>query len=224
MTKSKITFSELVQKGKQFVEENPELVNKGMEILRGIVNKAQQPSKGLNEETTDDSPEENIDVPATYEVQNGEIVEADSAEGDHYFEDMMGTLSSAAAEGIKSPEAAMQALGVLADAAQETIKYVAEQETKRVEIVAKRDAAIAKINAVSNLIKEYLDKTFDERKAIFTKQFECVDAALQAGNTEMLAVSLNSINELAASSPFKQLADIASVQKGLESADTEWDI
>ena len=73
-------------------------------------------------------------------------------------------------------------------------------------------------------IKEYLEKTFDERSAIFAKQFECVDAALREGNTEMLAITLNSINSLAASSPFKNLADINQVQQALSDSDTEWDI
>jgi len=51
-----------------------------------------------------------------------------------------------------------------------------------------------------------------------------VDAALRTGNNEMLAMSLNSINSLAASSPFKNLADINQVQQALGDSDTEWDI
>lgn len=70
-----------------------------------------------------------------------------------------------------------------------------------------RDTAIAQINAMKECVQTYLEKTFDERSAIFAKQFEVVDAALLSGNNEMLASSLNSINALAASSPFKNLAD-----------------
>ncbi len=67
-------------------------------------------------------------------------------------------------------------------------------------------------------------KTFDERSAIFSKQFEVVDEALRTGNTEMLALSLQSINALAAQSPFKSLADIGQVKQALTAGDTEWDI
>lgn len=87
-----------------------------------------------------------------------------------------------------------------------------------------RDTAIAQINAMKECVQTYLEKTFDERSAIFAKQFEVVDAALLSGNNEMLASSLNSINALAASSPFKNLADITAVQKSLTSSDTECDI
>ena len=118
----------------------------------------------------------------------------------------------------------MEALSTLAQVSNETIQYVAEQETKREEIRAERDVAIARIHAMSDNIKLYLEKTFDERSAIFAKQFECVDAALREGNTEMLAMTLNSINTLAASSPFKNLADINQVQQALSDGGTEWDI
>ena len=87
-----------------------------------------------------------------------------------------------------------------------------------------RDTAIAQINAMKECVQAYLEKTFDARSAIFAKQFDVVDAALSSGDNEMLASGLNSINALAASSPFKNLADIAAVKQSLSSSDTEWDI
>lgn len=126
--------------------------------------------------------------------------------------------------GPKTPEDVEQALRILEEVAQDTIKYAEEQETKREEIRAMRDTAIAQINAMKECVQAYLEQTFDERSAIFAKQFEAVDSALTSGDNEMLAESLNSINALAASSPFKNLADIRSVQQSLISSDTEWDI
>lgn len=156
------------------------------------------------------------------------VEEAEIVEDDDFFHSSMDKLSSslekAAEGGFTDPKAVAGALSALVEVATDTVKYVAEQETKQEEIRAKRDVAIAQINATSACIKEYLDKTFDERSAIFAKQFECVDAALRTGNNEMLAMSLNSINSLAASSPFKNLADINQVQQALGDSDTEWDI
>ncbi len=126
--------------------------------------------------------------------------------------------------GINNPQDIANALSALTEVANDTVKYVAEQETKQVEINAKRDVAIAQINATTACIKEYLDKTFDERSAIFAKQFACVDEALRKGDNELLAMALNSINSLAASSPFKNLADIGQVQQSLMSGNEEWDI
>jgi hypothetical protein len=151
--------------------------------------------------------------------------DVDVEEEDTFFEDNLdGLWATVKNTDPKNPEEVMEALSTLAQVSNETVKYVAEQETKREEIRAERDVAIARIHAMSDNIKLYLEKTFDERSAIFAKQFECVDAALREGNTEMLAMTLNSINSLAASSPFKNLADINQVQQALSDGGTEWDI
>ena len=48
--------------------------------------------------------------------------------------------------------------------------------------------------------------------------------ALMTGNTEELAISLQSINDLAKSSPFKALADIGNVQRALTQEGSTFDI
>ena len=149
-------------------------------------------------------------------------------ESDDSFHETLATLEEAVSfvykGGPKNPEDVERALRILGEVAQDTIKYAEEQETKREEIRAMRDTAIAQINAMKECVQTYLEQTFDERSAVFAKQFEVVDAALLSGDNEMLAIGLNSINALAASSPFKNLADITAVQKSLSSSDTEWDI
>lgn len=145
---------------------------------------------------------------------------------DKSFEESVSVLQESATSAlfdISNPTAVMHAINTLGNVAQETIKYAEEQETKREEIRAMRDVSIARINALKESVQLYLEKSFDERKDLFNKQFECVNKALESGNVEMLAVSLSAINELAASSPFKSLADVASVQKSL-TANAEWDI
>lgn len=149
-------------------------------------------------------------------------------EKDNSFEDCLSTLEDAAGialDGrITNPDEVQKALNALASVAQDTIRYAEEQETRREEIRAMRDAAVARVNAMRDVVQAYLDKTFDERSMLFAKQFECVDAALKTGNNDMLANALNSINALAASSPFKNLADISAVHSALTDSQTEWDI
>ena len=157
-------------------------------------------------------------------VEEPEYLPEDEGE-DTFFEDKLDNLwDTVKNTDPKNPQEVMAAIATLTQISNETIQYVAEQETKREEIRAERDVAIARIHAMSDNIKLYLEKTFDERSAIFAKQFECVDAALRDGNTEMLAMTLNNINSLAASSPFKNLADINQVQQALGDSSTEWDI
>lgn len=166
----------------------------------------------------------------TEEVNSLETMRSirEEVEADDSFSESLTTLEEAASiafDGrITNPQEVSNALQTLASVAVETIKYSEEQETKREEIRARRDVAIAQVSAMRDAVQLYLEKSFDERSVLFAKQFECVDAALKAGDNDMLAICLNNINALAASSPFKALADVGQVQKALTSSETEWDI
>ena len=106
-----------------------------------------------------------------------------------------------------------------------TYYFTELQKTKREQIRKQAEIRIKEIDSMRDLIMTYLDKTFDERSKIFAKQFECVDKALAAGDMNLLSISLNSITDLAKSSPFKALADIKNVQKQLSSeVSTTFDI
>ena len=104
----------------------------------------------------------------------------------------------------------------------EYMKVAQQEQTKRREIDAWEQTTIAKISAQRNLLMAYLDRSFDERAENFRSLFCVVDRALTAGNNEQLALALNSITEIAKSSPFKDLANLASVQAALNDPDHEW--
>ena len=106
------------------------------------------------------------------------------------------------------------------DKSAEVAKFCEEQRTKRAEIRARAQVAIHQIDAVREFLQSYLDKTFDERRMLFAKEFEIVDKCLATGNVQALAVSLNAITDLAKSSPFKALADIKSVRNAIENHST----
>ncbi|MHC5764711.1 MAG: hypothetical protein ACYTXI_03615 [Nostoc sp.] len=102
-------------------------------------------------------------------------------------------------------------------------KIIAEQEqTKRREIDAWEKETITKINAQRDLLMAYLDRSFDERAENFRALFALVDNAIASGNNDQLALTLNSITEIAKSSPFKDLANLASVRAALDDPDHEW--
>jgi len=103
-------------------------------------------------------------------------------------------------------------------------KIIAEQEqTKRREIEAWEKVTIAKINAQRDLLMAYLSRSFDERAENFRALFGVVDQAIAADNNDQLALALHSITELAKSSPFKELANLASVRAALDDPDHEWE-
>ena len=126
---------------------------------------------------------------------------------------------------FSSSQAAAESFEKFITIAGEVVKFTELQETKRTQIRSNADVAIKKVEAMREVLQEYLTKSFDERSAIFAKHFEVVDSALINGDTAMLSAGLNAINELAASSPFKALADFNSVQQMLlTDNETEFDI
>jgi hypothetical protein len=72
------------------------------------------------------------------------------------------------------------------------------------------------------LLLDYLDRSFDERKENFQNLFSVVDQSIQSGNTEQLGLALAAITELAKSSPFKDLANLNTVQANLQDPNHEW--
>ncbi|MGB3637845.1 MAG: hypothetical protein WBA39_09770 [Rivularia sp. (in: cyanobacteria)] len=101
---------------------------------------------------------------------------------------------------------------------------IAEQEkTKRRDIEAWEKEAISRINAQRELVITYLDRSFDERAENFRSLFGVVDDALLSGDNQQLALALNSITEIAKSSPFKELANLTSVRAALNDPNHVWE-
>jgi len=100
---------------------------------------------------------------------------------------------------------------------------IAEQEqTKRREFTAWEQTTISRIHEQPDLLIAYLDRSFDERAKNFHSLFCIAEQAIIIGNNEQLALALHSITELAKSSPFKELANLASVKATLKDPDHEW--
>lgn len=235
MSKKKLKFDikSIISKGKELYDEYGDTV---LSITRSLStrDKLQTASSKdvLIEDNMDDVSEgqisgaddndiQTIVKPKALKTYRQEIEEEDS------FHESMAILEDSVSfvyNGQMTPDDVQNALNALATVATDTIRYAEEQETKREEIRAMRDTAIAQVNAMRDVVQTYLEKSFDERASLFAEQFKCVDAALRSGDNEMLSISLNSINTLAASSPFKNLADLNNVTKALTDSNTEWDI
>ena len=101
---------------------------------------------------------------------------------------------------------------------------IAEQErTKRRNIEAWEKEAITIINAQRDLLMTYLERSFDERAENFRSLFGVVDNALVSGDNEQLALALNSITEIAKSSPFEDLANLNNVRAALNNPEHVWE-
>lgn len=114
-------------------------------------------------------------------------------------------------------------LNTVASASIEYKQIVEQERAKRREIDSWERETIANINAQRDLLMAYLSRSFDERAENFRALFGVVDQAIAADNNDQLALALHSITELAKSSPFQELANLASVRAALDDPDHEWE-
>jgi hypothetical protein len=125
---------------------------------------------------------------------------------------------------ISNALGAMEALQKMVSAYSE-YRIVAEQEaTKRREIRQRSNVERQRIQAERELLMRYLERSFDERRENFARLFSLADEALDRGDTTQLGQVLTSITQLAATSPFKSLADVASARKALLDSEQDWDV
>jgi hypothetical protein len=141
-------------------------------------------------------------------------------DGDKFDKSLKSNLVEAAARG---PLGAVGFFRELASSVADVQKFSEAQQTARVDILAQRDVIVEKIQSQKEVILFYLEKSFDERKLNFEKLFSAVDIALKSNNIQALSLSLDSINKLAASSPFKALSDMKSTALALTDKSHEWD-
>lgn len=137
-----------------------------------------------------------------------------------------GTTPSLGAEKVTMIVTGADVIGVfktIVEQAGEVRKFEEVQKTQRADISARRDIAIAKIEAQKEALQSYLDKSFDERKENFSKLFAVVDHALETNNMQELAMSLQGILTLADTSPFKDLQTVEATATALADPNHEWD-
>ena len=116
-----------------------------------------------------------------------------------------------------------QSLSEIVQACSEYLIVAEQEKTKRHAIEAWKKVSLARIKSNSDLLTNYLERSFDERAKNFQSLFEVVDHAIASDNNQQLSLALNAIVDLAKSSPFKDLADLSTVQKNLENPDHVWE-
>lgn len=122
---------------------------------------------------------------------------------------------------LSTPLRNFNPLGFLQDFA-DLYGEIQRQRTERARIEAETQVRLAEIEAKREIFLNYLDMAFAERKENFNRLFNTVDAALANGSNEQLAMALNSINELARATPFKDLVDVNRTKELLTKPGHEW--
>ena len=101
---------------------------------------------------------------------------------------------------------------------------IAEERTKQEKLRADAQIRVAEIHALRDALMTYLERSFDERWENFRDLFKTLDQAMQKDDAQMAATILNAVVQLAESSPFKALSDVAATKKLLREKGTTWEL
>ena len=101
------------------------------------------------------------------------------------------------------------------DAANEVVEQVTElmrireiEQTKREDIAARRDTALAAISSQKEIILECMRSTFAERAAVLQKDFKVIDQALERNDVQMLNAALTNMVQVIQTSPFQAIQQV----------------
>lgn len=103
-----------------------------------------------------------------------------------------------------APAGALDLVQVGADvmnACIELARVVKEENTKRIEICAKRDVLVEKIQADRTVLVEFLTRSFEQQGKALDGLFERLDTALAANDPDLVGPILASIVETVKTSP-----------------------
>ena len=208
------------KKIQELASQVPDIISKGQQVIGTVQTVVESFSSKDSTPTTALSAESKT-LPADNEEED--ILQEDEVMESEYNESVSLELAITGVGYLKVPGDVTAMIGEMARQANETMRFCEEQKTIRTEIRANAAVEITKINAMADMVRDYLKRSFDERAGLFDNYFSILDKALESGDNTLAVQTLQSINSLAASSPFKDLADIGKVSTMLAEGG-EWDI
>lgn len=117
-----------------------------------------------------------------------------------------------------------QVLQVVVEYGDKWVTEIQRGMTERAEITAWEQVQTGKLRAQRDVLLKALDLTFDERRENFSRLFNGLDAAMEAGDAVQASSFLQSITELAKESPFKDLANVEIIAADLKRPSKTWDV
>ncbi len=118
----------------------------------------------------------------------------------------------------------LQVLQTVVGYADKWVAEVQRAKIERAEIAAWEQVQTDKIRAQRDVLLKALDLSFDERRENFRRLFDGLDAAMEAGDAAQAASFLESITDLAKTSPFKDLANVEIIAAELKRPGKTWEV
>ncbi|MBK1679437.1 hypothetical protein [Rhodocyclus tenuis] len=90
----------------------------------------------------------------------------------------------------------------------EYLKIAEVEQTKRVDIVARRDVALQQLHNQRAAFEQLMRFTFQERAVVLQKQLDTLDFAMANGNVEVIKAALDGMVSVIQTSPFKNVQEM----------------
>lgn len=116
------------------------------------------------------------------------------------------------------------ALKQVVDAVQECVTIHATESTKQEHIRASRDTEIARIKAGENVLRNYFALVFADRKNTIDQMFTRLDTALESGDPAVIKTVVDSVVDIAKTSPIADMGDLSQVRAALDDPDHVWEL
>ncbi|KEF33472.1 hypothetical protein RDMS_12395 [Deinococcus sp. RL] len=106
-----------------------------------------------------------------------------------------------------TPASLVTGVRIVAEAVRDYHVVRQQEETKRAEIASQTAVRLQELDLSRELLAQYLDRSFDERRDNFVRLFDALDRAQAEGDQTSMSAALDGILALAKSSPFLSLAE-----------------
>lgn len=122
------------------------------------------------------------------------------------------------------PLDALNVLNSIKASVDDYVRVFQDESTKRADIKAKADVAIAHIDGQTEVLVTYLKLAHDSRADFFDKSFAALDSALEKHELGAVTEILTSITEVAKKSAFADLKDVGDVRRVWADSDAEFEV
>lgn len=118
----------------------------------------------------------------------------------------------------------LEVVQTMVEYADRWVTEVQRAKSDRAGIASWEHVQTERIHVQRAVLLKALELTFDERRENFRSLFGGLDTAMAAGDAAQAASLLESITDLAKTSPFKELANLEIVVSELKRPDQVWDV
>lgn len=88
------------------------------------------------------------------------------------------------------------------------LKIAEVEQTKRVDILARRDIALQQLHNQRAAFEQLMSFTFQERAVVLQKQLDTLDFAMANGNVDVIKAALDGMVSVIQTSPFRNVQEM----------------